>query len=402
MSLRQNVRSAPRRKGGPARLWILPPALLRGVGETLEGAAVLNEFSGEVGLKLWQVARDVRLWAEVGPEHRQGLFRGTTAALAEPLEERGDSALLAPLALLRLEMAHPSRAIAGTVASECLRISRYAEASRRPGTAALFAIVASLAEPQRATPAYEAGRLSLAGKDEVRAETWFRRALGLARRGYEWRTYCRSLVRIADIYALRSDGARAAKLYTIAMRASRRHAMREPRGEAALGLLRLALAAGDREAAERLEGVARRAFGRDNAHIPELVCLVVRLRIESGERTLAATALRRLIPDLESDEDRMAAYALLSRANAESLSSIAEPWHQAWALTEARPDSGERDRALVDLALSAIEVGSAERARAAYQRVPSRNSDPPSALQRDYDLVRSWLASSDLDQRDHR
>jgi hypothetical protein len=369
----------------------------------MEGAAVLNEFRGDVGLKLWQIVRDVRLWAEVLPEHRLGLFRGTAAAPAERLEEISDPALLDSLALLQGELAEPSSASAEVMATECLRISEYAEGKERLGTAVLFAMAASFAAPQRAAPAYEAGRLSLAWKDEVRAETWLRRAIGLARRGGERGTYCRSLILLADLYAARGEGTRAGKYYAIGMRASRRFGMRQARGEAALGLLRLALAAGNHEQADKLQVIASRAFGWEDRRTPEVVRLFARIRIDSGERTSAGEALQRLLPSLENDDDRMAAYALLARANADPGSPwrIAEPWHAAWALIEARPGSWAHVRALIDLALSSIAIGSAERTRAAYDRIGTLSPVPDPILQRDYDRVRDRLSTLDR-QRGHR
>ena len=379
--------------GAPPRRWRLPPAMLRSVGETLEGLVVLDEFDGELGLKLWQAVRDVRLWAEVDPGSRADLFRGPATALAEPVDARAHAGLLGPLALLRLEMSASARANGEVISAECLRIARYAEAQERLGTAALFAMAASLAAPGRAAPAYEAGRLAAKRRDDVRAETWLRRAVGLARRGEERRAYCRALLALGELYAAREEPTRARSLYTLAVRASRRYAMRESLAEAAFGLLRLAIAAGNHAEVARLQVVARRAFGRDHERAPELVVVLARLWIEGGEPKRAGEALRRLVPDLVNPDERIAALALLARADAnpQMAWSIAEAWHSAWSLAEAHPGSPSRTRALVDLALAAMAVGSVDRGRAALERVRELPANADAPLRRDHAQAGTWL-----------
>src|SRR5688572_27375181 len=77
--------------------WHVPPALVHG-GESLEGAQVLEEVQGPLGLLLWETYRDVALWASTAPEERDGLFAAGAAAArkasmeaagAEPALERG-------------------------------------------------------------------------------------------------------------------------------------------------------------------------------------------------------------------------------------------------------------------------------------------------------------------------
>lgn len=324
--------------------------MLRGVGETLEGAVVLDEFRTDAGVELWQAARDVRLWAEVDYECRPGLFRGAARALAAPLTVSCDAELLAPLTLLRLELAEPSRADGDIIAAECLRIARWAESRSRLGTAALFAMAASLAAPQRSAAAYEAGRLALLWRDEIRAETWLRRSVGLARRANERRTYSLALLALGDLYAARGESARARSFYIPAFRDARRCGMRVVRTAAVFGLLRLAIAGDDRVEVERLRVIAQRILDRDREQTPELVVVLVRLWIDAGDRQAAGETLRRLLPGLTDPDQRLSALALLSRADADRRMpwSIAEAWHEARALVEAHPGSPTRVRAMVD------------------------------------------------------
>src|SRR5687768_497092 len=68
-----------------ARRWRTPPAILHG-GEAFEGAAVLDEMDGPLGVLLFQLARDVYVWSATPPDERAGLF-----------EARADDALAALL-----------------------------------------------------------------------------------------------------------------------------------------------------------------------------------------------------------------------------------------------------------------------------------------------------------------
>jgi hypothetical protein len=367
--------------------------MLRGVGETLEGAVVLDEFRGDAGVELWQAARDVRLWAEVDHESRPGLFRGATRALTAPLEASCDAELLAPLTLLRLELAEPSRADGEIIAAECLRVARWAARQARLGTAALFAMAASLAAPQRPGPAYEAGRLALLWRDEVRAETWLRRSVGLARRANERRTYSLALLALGDLFAARGESARARGFYIPAMRAARRCGMRAVRTAAVFGLLRLAIEAGNHAEVHRLQSIAQRILDRDRGRTPDLVVVLVRLWVDAGDRQAASETLRHLLSELTDPDQRIAALALLARADADRRMpwSIAEVWHEARALVEAHPGSPARARAMVDLALAAMELGSLDRVRAVFEPVSELPQDADRSLRSDHAEVARWL-----------
>jgi hypothetical protein len=62
------------RRGPRSRRWCVPPAILHGPDETLEGAAILVDVPGDLGVLLWRTARDVRLWGEAPRNARKNLF----------------------------------------------------------------------------------------------------------------------------------------------------------------------------------------------------------------------------------------------------------------------------------------------------------------------------------------
>src|SRR5688572_12031584 len=57
-----------------ARRWCVPPAVMQGPGETVDGNGILGEVPGELGLLLWGTARDVALWGGSPPGERGKLF----------------------------------------------------------------------------------------------------------------------------------------------------------------------------------------------------------------------------------------------------------------------------------------------------------------------------------------
>jgi len=65
-----SVHNSPRR-------WLLPPTLFRDpdAPESFEGVSILQEIPGDLGLALYQLYRDLLLWALVPDDSRPGLFR---------------------------------------------------------------------------------------------------------------------------------------------------------------------------------------------------------------------------------------------------------------------------------------------------------------------------------------
>jgi tetratricopeptide (TPR) repeat protein len=367
--------------------------MLRGVGETLEGGAVLEDFEGEAALRIWQALRDVRLWAELDPSRRNGLFRDPPMARVPLLSRDRKIPLGTALDEIAAQLAEPAAANAQILASACLAIARYAEDQGRNRTAVLFAITASLAAPERGAAAYEAGRLALGCGELIRSETWLQRALGLARRSGDWFVYCRTLVALGDVHTERGKFRRAERYYAAGMRASRRHSMRETRGMGAFGLLRLAISAGEYVRAERFGIIARRSFGADHEKTPAVDRELARVWIELGAVENARKVLRRLLAGQPPVDEQITLLGLMARAaaNPQPPSDLAELWHSAWSTIQMNPGSKARDRALVDLALAGMSIGDAVRARAALLRVSGRAKKPGSAEWRDIVRVEEWL-----------
>jgi tetratricopeptide (TPR) repeat protein len=349
-----------RKRQDTNRRWCIPPAILRDPDETLEGIHVLEELPGDLGLLLWRALRDVTLWAAVQPERRAALFRPGAAErrLLLLAEVEAPGTLELSLATLAAVSGDAAGARPEAVSLACTRVARWAEESRLRGTAVAFAQAAALAVAHRASPAFDVGRLALAWGRTARAETWFRRAVGLARRSDEWDAYARAYVGMGTLMAGRGAHEAARRYYVKGMRAARRHGLLDIRALALHGILRLALRTGALDEAERLARAAARAYGRDHPQRGELLQDLAALWIERGRHARAASVLQKLLAGRRAAEDRVAGLALLARAaaGAGNLRLYEDAWGAAWALATAVPPS-EHPGALLDLAQAAAERG---------------------------------------------
>lgn len=334
----RNVRRGSARRG-THRPWCLPPAVTREPGETLEGMHVLDEFPAELSLLLWSALRDVSLWALTPEERREGLFSPNTAIRRADEQARTqlDPALELHLGTLAGVVSHPAQASDEVVTLTCLAVSRWAREHGGMGTAVAFAQAAALASPEDPEPALAVGRLAVEWGRPARAETWLRRAIGLARRARDWECYGAANVALGDL-SLRAERLPAAeRFYVYAMRAARRQQLRVVGAEALHGLMRVRMAAGDDlEAAERYGRLARRRFGRLHPRVPELEMDMARLFLARGEWERAAPLLRRLLGVFTEAGRRMVCHAMLAHAAAAQGDPVGyeRSWKEAWNLKE--------------------------------------------------------------------
>lgn len=325
-----------------SRRWCLPPAITREPGEVLEGSYILEEFGGELALVLWTAVRDVTLWSATPPERRAALFsHGAEPPRREGVDGTGvDPALDLSLATLATVVSHPAQANPEVISLVCMEVSRWAREQGRMGTAVSFAQAAAFAHPNAAGPALAVGRLAVEWGRHRRAETWLRRAIGLARRAGDWESYGSAYVALGEAYMGTGRAALAARYFQQAARLSRRQGNRGVRAEALHGLLRTSLAAGELDAAEVYARGALRAYGRKHPRLPHLQHDVAQLLVARGEYERAVPLLRRQLGHFTDPARRALCHALLAHAAA-ALGDPAtyEPsWAEAWALLDA-PES---------------------------------------------------------------
>ncbi len=339
------------------RRWCVPPVMLDEHDQALDGAHVLDEVRGPTGLLLWQSLRDVTLWATTPPRERAGLFApGASRGRLDVLLSAGvDPELEVALTSLVPVVGSPGTADAEVVALVCMRLSRWADARGARVTALSFAQAAALTAAESAASAVTVGRMALRARRSARAETWLRRAVGLARRTEEWTPYAEAFVELGALHAARGAPVAARRHYVQALRAARRHGLSPARGSALHGLFRLAVRAGEGAEADRFGRLAMRAYGRSHPQLPTLLHELAALWIGSGTPGRAAAVLQKLVALRPARPGQPLTLALLARAAAAAGQErvYEESWTRAWSLLAHEDDGGP---ALLELARAAAGV----------------------------------------------
>lgn len=226
--------SPPRVVPRPGRPSPAPPVILRSPGETLEGAEVLDEVRGGLGVLLWRALRSATLWASVRPSARACLFAPAARErwLRDAAAVSAEAPLRDPLRVFGSLLASPGGVAAERVARACTRVAEWAEEAGARRTALAFAQAAATAMPASPPAALAAGlRAEQVGQD-LRGETWLRRALVLSRARRDRATQAHASLHLARILERRGERVRAARMYARTARLARTSGLRMLRGQA--------------------------------------------------------------------------------------------------------------------------------------------------------------------------
>lgn len=370
------------------RRWCVPPAISSDSGELFEGMPILRELKGDVALLLWCACRDVRLWASTPASRRDGLFSPGAAErrMQTILGTRLSLALAMPLDVMTGVLGDPAAADAETVSVVCLHVAEWAAERGALGTAVSFAQAAAEAASERGEPALQAGRLARRWGRRAMAETWLRRAVAVARREKDWSVYASAYTELGSIYADRGEYLPAQRHYQYAVRAARRHGLRQGRAAALQGLMRMALRAGDYARAYRYGIGARKAFGRDHPQTPHVLADLGVIALRQGRYADAAVMLRSVLRAQAGAPERAQLLAALTHASAGAgdADGYARNWDAAWDLLST--PKLERETAagvLRELSRAAALASDTPRQRAVVERsrqLPSTDgSDAPGA-----------------------
>lgn len=361
----------PQRKPRKRWRWHVPPAILHGP-ETLEGTEMLDEVTGETGVLLWQSLRDVTLWSGAAPENRAGLFSpGAGEARRKMLQSaKADPEIRAPLDMLAELVENSGGIAAETVTTACREISQWAEGRGSLAAAVAFAQAGALASPANPTAGLRVAKLARKKGENARAETWFRRTVGLARQAKDWESYSRAFLGLGNLYRLRGVLPTARHLYIRGLRAAKRHSMRTLQGDALHELFTIAEEMGQPREAESLARSAYEAYGPEHPLIPALAHDVAYFWTSLGHYGPALSVFQALLPEARKPLDRMCIAGSLARA--------AGGAGEGEAFTEARreverlltdPGAGEiAARALLDLARGAASLDDWDTAEKAVDR----------------------------------
>ncbi|MDB4950526.1 MAG: hypothetical protein JWM27_3175 [Gemmatimonadetes bacterium] len=353
------------------RRWRTPPAITHGT-EAFEGAGILDEIRGPLGLLLWQSLRDVSLWASFPPEEREEIFVAGAEEnrLAAVRAAEVDVQVEPPLMTIVRMVGAPGSARPETVAMACQHIAHWADGQGHSGTGIAFAQAAAMALPGDASYAYAVGRLARRRAEYARAETWFRRAVALARQTGDWTSYALAFSGLGNLYAQRGNVPAARRFHVRALRAARRHSLRQIQGAALHDLFVIAAGAAGDEDPERYARAAFEAYGQDHPRLPALAHDLAYHWILRGHFEPALSTFQALLPHMTRLDERLVVLANVARAaaGAGERKLFEETWDEVWDGI-ARSDSLENGaQVLLELGHGAATLGEPERAERAAER----------------------------------
>jgi len=365
----------PKRLSPPVRRttrrWRTPPAITHGA-EPYEGLTVLEEVKGPLGFLLWQAARDVNLWAAATPEERAGLFvPGADASLHALIRSAGvDVQLESPLMTIVRMTGSPETARPEGVELACQHIAHWADNQGFLATAICFGQAAALAVPMDAGAAYAVGRMARRRAEYSRAETWFRRAVALARQTGDWQSYALAFSGLGNLYMQRGNFPAARRFHVRALRAARRHSLRAIQGSAQHDLFVLAAGSNQKDEAERYARGAFESYGPEHPRLPALANDLAYVWMERGHFGPALTVFEALLPHMQRQEDRLVCLANIVRAAAGTgeRKLFEQMWDDVWDGLSRDDGTEKAAQVLLELAHGAAQLGETERAERAAER----------------------------------
>ncbi|MET0398729.1 MAG: tetratricopeptide repeat protein [Longimicrobiaceae bacterium] len=326
---------------------------------------MLDEVRSPLGVVLWEGVRDVVLWATTAPANRPRLFgrrahEERVAALhAVELDPDARGMLVLLAGVLDAER-QPDRQ---AVARACRKLAFWAEERLLPRTSIWYAQAAALASPESAEHAYTVGLLCRRNADYIRAETWYRRAIGLARRRRDAQVYARAYMGLGDLFIVRNDYAKAREAFLRTFRAARRAGIRNLRAEALHNLFVVAAETNQVSDALDFAKKAFRAYPRSHSGRITLAHDVAGFWVLQGQYARALPVLEVLVRVLTHPSHRLFALSQLAWAagGAGRLDVFAHAWVGTWQIIDDQPTLDCVTSSLLRLAYGSALLGDSER-----------------------------------------
>lgn len=299
----------------PGRCYVPTQPLTRR-GHGAEGADILQEVPGDLGVLLWATLRDVMLYLGAPAAERGALFpAGAGEARRAEIAGCGvDPALWAPLLVVAEMMEAPAEASRARVAHACRALARWAEGDA-PATRLAFSQAAALARPGDPRLALATARLARDAADHARAETWFRRAVKLAR-GKDWESYIRAFLGLGIMYYRGGNYPAASVLAGRALRAARRRRLPSLQGDAHHDMFMIAIDTHRMEEAYTHAQAALSAYGAGHPRVPYLAHDVGVFWSQQGRFDLALQVFEGALPHFTAPAAHTRVLANLVRAAA--------------------------------------------------------------------------------------
>jgi tetratricopeptide (TPR) repeat protein len=345
--------------------WTLRPAPAP-LAFPFEGASILDELDGPLAVELWQRVRDVQLWTEADSTARLSLFVTTgetpneeATASAVPLT---DGSLENGLRTLRTFCQGGVAEVQSLVAA-CLAVAEWAQGEGNSSTCVEYAEAAARLRIRDSDLAFNAGRANRRKAAYERAEAWFDRAHGLARRARDPIALADSLLGWGNLEYQRGQLLKASQLYSRAWRAARKAKVRELGAAAQHNLLLLKFDETKFDEAIQHAELAASLYPRGHHRVPYLAHDAALVWMNEGYHDAALRVFLSCIPYIQAPVERVQLWANIARAAGALRDS--DRFYEAWVIvSEGSTRPGEFVAiSLVNVAEGARSLGLHRQAR---------------------------------------
>lgn len=276
----------------------------------LDDFAVLAEVDGELGRELLLALHNVRLLAAAPEAARTKLFRARGSAhtiVSAPDPIRSALAVFAA-------MVHRGEPSTRELSRACHHVAQWAAGQSYPVTAIAYAEAAAHLLPSEAELANLAGRACRQAGERARAELWYERGLGLARRSGNAQEYINGHLGFGNL--LRDYGEHGGALRWIkrAGVAARRFGLREAAAEALHDAYAIAYLRGEFARATSFARRAARVYPVHARRMPYFGADLALLLSRRGFYGIALELLRTVQPHLKAPVDALQIWSLVAYA----------------------------------------------------------------------------------------
>jgi hypothetical protein len=285
----------------------------------VEAIEILQELPDALGLRLWQHIRFVMQWT-LHPDRRAGMKLDPQTSIAET------ELLTLPLRLsdafmvLNQLRAAPEEAPGDEVAQACQAIASWAKGEENlQATSLAFLQAAALLNPEDPKLACEVGRDARDCGDIARAESWFRKAIRLAR-GKDWETYTLAYIVLAGLYMRTGNYPAAKALAMRGLKTSLRRSVKLYTGFAYHDLFVIAAETGRVKEANEFAARAFETYGQNHRRIPALAHDVACFWLNQGQFGRALSIFAALSSSFVAPED----LALIAANSARAAAGLAD------------------------------------------------------------------------------
>jgi tetratricopeptide (TPR) repeat protein len=354
----------PQRLTRPDRGQAPPPALLT-QGEPFDGFNVIDEWQSPAAVLPWQALRDAILWARraEGPV-RLFAFTAPERRAADLADPAIPDDIRAPLTVLSRVLEPTPADAREELAHACRAISKWADTNGFPQTAISFAQGAALIHTMHAGHAYQVALLCRRAAEYERAETWYRRALRLAKLAGDNHTAALAWSGLGNVLIKRGEYDVAKLAHLRAFRIARRQGLWHVKGNALHDLFAIAVETGQVAEAENLARQAFQAYPSSSDYLPALACDVASHWMHQGFYKRAIIVFRAALPTQRLRSVRLLIVSLIARAaaGAGDLALFTWAWTEAWATLNHDPATDRGCAVLYNLAYASACLEDWERA----------------------------------------